>query len=149
MTGGGLMQLVAYGAQDVYLTANPQVTFFKQLYRRHSNFAMESIEQSFNGVANFQRRVQCTISRNGDLIHRMYLQVTLPAVDLNDPSVSDSSGDQFRWLNWVGHNLIQSVYIEIGGQQIDKHYGDWLHIWNELTRTAGKTVVRTRAVPQF
>jgi len=132
------MQLVAYGAQDVYLTANPQVTFFKQLYRRHSNFAMESIEQSFNGVANFQRRVQCTISRNGDLIHRMYLQVTLPAVDLNDPSVSDSSGDQFRWLNWVGHNLIQSVYIEIGGQQIDKHYGDWLHIWNELTRTAGK-----------
>jgi hypothetical protein len=138
MTGGGLMQLVAYGAQDVYLTANPQVTFFKQLYRRHSNFAMESIEQSFNGVANFQRRVQCTISRNGDLIHRMYLQVTLPAVDLNDPSVSDSSGDQFRWLNWVGHNLIQNVYIEIGGQQIDKHYGDWLHIWNELTRTAGK-----------
>jgi len=132
------MQLVAYGAQDVYLTANPQVTFFKQLYRRHSNFAMESIEQSFNGVANFQRRVQCTISRNGDLIHRMYLQVTLPAVDLNDPSVSDSSGDQFRWLNWVGHNLIQNVYIEIGGQQIDKHYGDWLHIWNELTRTAGK-----------
>jgi hypothetical protein len=84
MTGGGLMQLVAYGAQDVYLTANPQVTFFKQLYRRHSNFAMESIEQSFNGVANFQRRVQCTVSRNGDLIHRMYLQVTLPAVDLND-----------------------------------------------------------------
>jgi hypothetical protein len=132
------MQLVAYGAQDVYLTANPQVTFFKQLYRRHSNFAMESIEQTFNGVANFQRRVQCTISRNGDLIHRMYLQVTLPAVDLNDPSVSDSSGDQFRWLNWVGHNLIQDVYIEIGGQQIDKHYGDWLHIWNELTQKAGK-----------
>ena len=138
MTSGGLMQLVAYGAQDVYLTANPQVTFFKQLYRRHSNFAMESIEQTFNGVANFQRRVQCTISRNGDLIHRMYLQVTLPAVDLNDPSISDSSGDQFRWLNWVGHNLIQDVYIEIGGQQIDKHYGDWLHIWNELTQKAGK-----------
>ena len=138
MTSGGLMQLVAYGAQDVYLTANPQVTFFKQLYRRHSNFAMESIEQTFNGVANFQRRVQCTISRNGDLIHRMYLQVTLPSVDLNDPSVSDSSGDQFRWLNWVGHNLIQDVYIEIGGQQIDKHYGDWLHIWNELTQKAGK-----------
>ena len=138
MTQGGLMQLVAYGAQDVYLTANPQVTFFKQLYRRHSNFAMESIEQVFNGVANFGRKVQCVIARNGDLIHRMYLQVTLPSVDLNDPSVSDASGDQFRWLNWVGHNLINNVYIEIGGTQIDKHYGDWLHIWNELTRTAGK-----------
>jgi len=132
------MQLVAYGAQDVYLTANPQVTFFKQLYRRHSNFAMESIEQVFNGVANFGRRVQCVIARNGDLIHRMYLQLTLPSVDLNDPSVSDSSGDQFRWLNWVGHNIINNVYIEVGGQQIDKHYGDWLHIWNELTRPAGK-----------
>jgi hypothetical protein len=140
MPQGGLIQLVAYGAQDVYLTANPQVTFFKQLYRRYSNFAMESIEQTFNGVANFGKKVQCIIARNGDLIHRMYLQVTLPSVDLNDPSVSlpDASGDQFRWLNWVGHNLINNVYIEIGGTQIDKHYGDWLHIWNELTRTAGK-----------
>jgi len=138
MVQGGLMQLVAYGAQDVYLTANPQVTFFKQLYRRHSNFAMESIEQVFNGVANFGKRVQCVVARNGDLIHRMYLQVTLPSVDLNDSAISDSSGDQFRWLNWVGHNLINNIYIEIGGQQMDKHYGDWLHIWNELTRPAGK-----------
>jgi len=138
MVQGGIMQLVAYGAQDVYLTANPQVTFFKQLYRRHSNFAMESIEQVFNGVANFGKRVQCVIARNGDLIHRMYLQITLPSVDLNNPTVSDSSGDQFRWLNWVGHNIINNVYIEVGGQQIDKHYGDWLHIWNELTRPAGK-----------
>jgi hypothetical protein len=136
MTQGGLMQLVAYGAQDVYLTANPQVTFFKQLYRRHSNFAMESIEQAFNGVANFGKKVQCVISRNGDLIHRIYLQVTLPSVDLN--VIGTQAGDQFRWLNWVGHNLINNVYIEIGGQQMDKHYGDWLHIWNELTRPAGK-----------
>ena len=132
---GGLMQLVAYGAQDVYLTSNPQVTFFKQLYRRHSNFSMESIEQTFNGVANFGKRVTCTISRNGDLIHRAYLQVTLPQVSLTS---SDPSGAQFRWLNWVGHNLISYVEIEIGGQKIDKHYGDWLHIWNELTRPAGK-----------
>ena len=130
------MQLVAYGAQDVYLTANPQVTFFKQLYRRYSNFAMESIEQVFNGVSNFGQRSQCVISRQGDLIHRMYLQITLPSVDLN--TISDASGDQFRWLNWVGHNIINNVYIEVGGQQMDKHYGDWLHIWNELTRPAGK-----------
>jgi hypothetical protein len=135
MTGGGLMQLVAYGAQDVYLTANPQVTFFKQLYRRHSNFSMEAIEQTFNGVANFGKRVTCTISRNGDLIHRVYLQATLPQVELED---LDGSGAEFRWLNWVGHNLIKNIEVEIGGQRIDKHYGDWLHIWNELTRPAGK-----------
>lgn len=132
------MQLVAYGAQDVYLTANPQVTFFKQIYRRHSNFAMESLEQAFSGVANFGKRVECNITRSGDLAHRMVLEVTLPSVDLNDPSVSDSSGDQFRWLNWVGHNIINSIEIQVGANKIDRHYGEWLHIWNELTCPPGK-----------
>ena len=135
MGGGGLMQLVAYGAQDIYLTGNPQITFFKVVYRRHTNFAMESIEQTFNGTANFGKRVTCTISRNGDLIHRIYLQATLPRVQL---ASTDGSGAQFRWLNYVGHNLINSVELEIGGQRIDKHYGDWLQIWNELTQEAGK-----------
>ena len=79
--GGGLMQLVAYGAQDVYLTGNPQITFWKVTYRRHTNFAMESIEQTFNGQADFGRRVTCTISRNGDLAYRTYLQVTLPEIN--------------------------------------------------------------------
>ena len=136
MTGGGLMQLVAYGAQDVYLTGNPQITFFKVIYRRHTNFAMESIENPFNGAPNFGKKVTCTIQRNGDLIHRIYLQATLPQVQLN--AATDGSGGQFRWLNWVGENLINYVELEIGGQRIDKHYGDWLHIWNELTQESGK-----------
>ena len=135
MTGGGLMQLVAYGAQDVYLTGNPQITFFKVVYRRHTNFAMESIENPFNGAPNWGKKVTCTIQRNGDLIYRMYLQATLPQVTLLS---TDGSGAQFRWLNWVGHLLIKSVELEIGGQRIDKHYGDWLHIWNELTQEPGK-----------
>ena len=101
MTGGGLMQLVAYGAQDVYLTGNPQITFFKVVYRRHTNFAMEAIENPWNGAPNFGKQVTCTIQRNGDLIYRMYLQATLPSVSL---LASDGSGAQFRWLNWVGHN---------------------------------------------
>merc|ERR1711990_900657 len=129
--GGGLMQLVAYGAQDIYLTGNPQITFFKVVYRRHTNFSMESIEQTFNGTADFGRKVVCTVSRNGDLVHRVYLQVTLPAVTSQD-------NDHFRWVNWVGHALVKNVEVEIGGQRIDKHYGDWLHIWNELTQTASK-----------
>jgi len=136
------MQLVAYGAQDVYLTANPQVTFFKQLYRRHSNFAMESIEQTFNGVANFGKRVQCTISRNGDLISRVYLQATLPSVDvssiLGTSLTTDTSATTFSWVENVGQALISYVELEIGGQLIDKHYGDWLYIWNELTLPVGK-----------
>lgn len=129
--GGGLMQLVAYGAQDIYLTGNPQITFFKVVYRRHTNFSMESIEQTFNGSADFGKKVTCTISRNGDLMFRTYLQVTLPEITL------DASSDKFRWLNWLGHVLIRYVELEIGGQRIDKHYGDWLHIWNELSQTPG------------
>jgi hypothetical protein len=128
--GGGLMQLVAYGAQDIYLTGNPQITFFKVVYRRHTNFSMEAIEQTFNGSADFGKRVTCTISRNGDLMHRVYLQVTVPQVTL-------SSGEKFRWLNWLGHILIKYAEVEIGGQRIDKHYGDWMHIWNELSQTPG------------
>jgi hypothetical protein len=96
---------------------------------------MESIENPFNGNPRFGNQVTCTIQRNGDLIHRMYLQATLPAVTLQS---SDGSGAQFRWLNWVGHNLVDWVELQIGGQRIDKHYGDWLHIWNELTQEAGK-----------
>ena len=112
MTGGGLMQLVAHGAQDIYLTGNPQITFFKVNHRRHTNFAMESIENPFNGAPNFSKKVTCTIQRNGDLIYRMYLQATLPKVTV-------SGSEQFRWLNWVGHNLIKSVELEIGGQRIN------------------------------
>lgn len=127
---GGLMQLVAYGAQDVYLTGNPQITFWKVTYRRHTNFAMESIEQTFNGQADFGRRVTCTISRNGDLAYRTYLQITLPEINQNH---STSSSLYARWLDFPGEQLISQVEVEIGGQRIDRQYGDWMHIWNQLT----------------
>ena len=133
--GGGLMQLVAYGAQDVYLTGNPQITFWKVTYRRHTNFAMESIEQTFNGQADFGRRVQCTISRNGDLAYRTYLQVTLPEINQSDaPGNSDDC--LARWLDCPGEQMISMVEVEIGGQRIDRQYGDWMHIWNQLTLTS-------------
>ncbi len=123
---GGLMQLVAYGAQDVYLTGNPQITFWKVTYRRHTNFAMESIEQTFNGQADFGRRVTCTVSRNGDLAYRTYLQVTLP-------EVGQDVAKHARWLDFPGEQLISQVEVEIGGQRIDRQYGDWMHIWCQLT----------------
>jgi hypothetical protein len=126
--GGGLMQLVAYGAQDIYLTGNPQITFFKVVYRRHTNFAVESIEQTFNGTADFNKRVTATISRNGDLIQQMYLEVVLPAT-----TVSTST-----WTYGVGNALVSQAEIEIGGQLIDRQYGDWMNIWTELTIPAGK-----------
>ena len=133
--GGGLMQLVAYGAQDVYLTGNPQITFWKVTYRRYTNFAMESIEQTFNGQADFGRRVTCTISRNGDLAYRTYLQVTLPEINQQMHNSEDSSV-YARWLDFPGHQLISQVEVEIGGQRIDRQYGDWMHIWTQLTLSA-------------
>jgi hypothetical protein len=133
--GGGLMQLVAYGAQDVYLTGNPQITFWKVSYRRYTNFAMESIEQTFNGQADFGRRVTCTISRNGDLAYRTYLQVTLPEINQGMKGSSDD-GVYARWLDFPGEQLIAQVEVEIGGQRIDRQYGDWMHIWNQLTLTS-------------
>ena len=155
--GGGLMQLVAYGAQDIYLTGNPQITFFKVVYRRHTNFSMESIEQTFNGTATACSRVTATISRNGDLVHKMYIRVVnghinsdcdcssksivvgscagptcpIPVVPDSRYGVDDTSV--------CANDIIDSIEIEIGGQKIDKHYGDWLNIWTELTTPASKS----------
>ncbi len=129
--GGGLMQLVAYGAQDIYLTGNPQITFFKVVYRRHTNFSVESIEQTFNGTPNFGKKASATISRNGDLIHRVMLQITLEQVN---PATAN---DHIRWCNWIGEKIIRYVEVEIGGQRIDRHYGEWLHIWSQLTMPSG------------
>lgn len=123
---GGLLQLVAYGSQDVYLSGNPQITFFKVVYRRHTNFAIEAIEQTFNGTVDFGKRVSCTISRNGDLIHKMYLQVDIPAT---------SGGTNFAWVNYLGETMIKEYEISVGGTRIDRQYGQWLHIWGELTLT--------------
>ena len=131
--GGGLLQLVAYGAQDVYLTGNPQITFFKVVYRRHTNFAIESIVQTFNGEAQYGNTITCTVSRNGDLINRAYVELTIPALEWDG---RDSK--KLAYVNYLGLRLLKNVVIEIGGQQIDKHYSEWMYIWNELSLPIGK-----------
>ena len=120
------MQLVAYGAQDVYLTGNPQISFFKVAYRRHTNFAMEAIEQTFNGNPQLGNRVTATINRNGDLITNMWLEVEFK---------EDTTANV---VNSLGHAMIEYIELEIGGQRIDKHYGEWFEIWSELTMSEEK-----------
>ena len=120
--GGGLMQLVAYGAQDIYLTGNPQITFWKVVYRRCTNFAIESVEQTFMGNAKPGSRATATISRNGDLVSNCVLQI--------DANQEDANG---AYTDGGMHALVESVEVEIGGQKIDKHYSAWLQIWNELS----------------
>jgi len=137
--GGGLMQLVAYGAQDFYLTGNPQITFFKVVYRRHTNFACESIEQTFNGQTNWNSRAVCNIQRSGDLITKMYLQVRLNGYNTQelssyDPTNLTAATTEWAWISRLGHYMLNDVIMEIGGTQIDKLYGDWLNVWYELAR---------------
>ena len=136
--GGGLIQLVAYGSQDMYLTGNPQITFFKSVYRRHTNFSIESINQTLTGTADFGGSLKAILSRAGDLIHKMYVEITLPSIDLVD-GLQSSNAVAFRWLNWIGHILLKEIKITIGGQEIDKQSGEWLHIWNELTQKREKS----------
>ena len=113
------MQLVAYGAQDIYLTGNPQITFFKVVYRRHTNFSMETIEQTINGVPSFGGNSTVTISRNGDLVHKVY--------------VTNSDAGVLQ-----GSQLVSEVELEIGGQRIDKHTREWLQVWSELSTPESK-----------
>jgi len=138
---GGLMQLVAYGAQDVYLTGNPEVTFFQAKYKRHTNFAMENIEQTVNGTAAPGGRVSVTVARNGDLVGDMYLELVSAAADS-------------KTACWVAERAINNVELSIGGQRVDKHYQKWWRLYSELhldeakkatygkmtTANAGKTV---------
>ena len=128
--GGGLLQLVAYGAQDVYLTGNPQITFFKVVYRRHTNFAIEAIQQTASGSNSLGSRATYQITRNGDLIHRVYFYGKLKN--------TGATSKKIALVPNVGQKLLKTVELEIGGQRIDKHYSEWLYIWNELSLPYGK-----------
>ena len=120
--GGGLMQLVAYGAQDIYLTGNPQITFFKVVYRRHTNFAMECVEQTLNGSTTAGSTVTATVSRNGDLVGKMYV------TSVGSQTTTNGSG------------IVATAEVEIGGQRIDKQTAEWMQIWNELSTPESKAV---------
>ena len=147
------MQLVSYGAQDIYISGNPQITFWKVLYKRHTNFAVEAIEVTFNGQADFNKRVTAVINRNADLMYKTYVQVVLPQIDLQATSgtfgtnvTAASAG--FRWLSYIGHRLIKQVEVEIGGQRIDRQYGDWMQIWTQLSTDAGTVAALDAIVGQ-
>ena len=135
--GGGLMQLVAYGAQDIYLTGNPQITFFKVVYRRHTNFSMECIKQTLSGSLGASQTQTATISRNGDLVGRLICEI------------SDFTGDD---VDNVGAVALKEVEVEIGGQRIDRLYNHWLETWAELTEpnsSAAVGAINTSAGTKF
>ena len=125
--GGGLLQLLAVGVQDIYIIGNPQITFFKTIFKKHTHFAIEATQQSIDGRPDFGQQIEVTIDRKGDLIKDIILEILLPALPTG-----------YFWTNGIGNVLVQQVDLEIGGQLIDRHYSEWLDIWNQLTINASK-----------
>ena len=125
--GGGLLQLVAVGIQDIYLIGNPQITFFKNVYKKYTNFTIESMQQPIDGRTDFGQQIEITIQRKGDLIKDIILDILLPILPAG-----------YYWTNSIGNVLIKQVDLEIGGQLIDRHYSEWLDIWNQLTLSEGQ-----------
>jgi hypothetical protein len=133
MPNSSLLQLVARGRQDAYLTNNPQFTFFKHVYRRYTPFAIESIPIEFDGTADFGRRISVVVPRKAELLWSLFLEINLPAIPVNPLDQTPR-----YWANDIGHAMIQDVSIEIGEKEIDKHTGEWLQIWSELTMPSEK-----------
>jgi hypothetical protein len=125
---GALMQIASYGIENLYFTNDPQITFFKIVYKRHTNFSIESIPQFFNIQPDFSNKVSCILSKNADLINKIYVVVKLPNI-YNLPS-----NIKIKWVEHLGYVLLKNIELEIGGHLIDKHYSDWLFIWNELNK---------------
>ena len=119
--GGGLMQLVAYGAQDVYLTGQPQITFFKALYKRHTNFAMENVEQTIDGAPVANGKSMVTIERQGDLVQQIYLEFD-----------ADVHNAELSVIPWLAEDAVADIELTIGGQKIDKQYARWWRIYSEM-----------------
>ncbi len=130
--GAGIVLLVAIGFQDLFLTNDPQVTFFKILYRRHTNFSVESVSQYFNtNKIEFGQKISCTLSRTADLVNKIYFVMDIPAI----PANLVDKRFRFSWVRRIGYAILKLIEIDIGGQNIDRQFGDWLNIWNEVSET--------------
>jgi len=143
--GGGLLQLVAYGAQDAYISGNPHITFWKVLFKRHTNFAMEAFRVNFTGAPHYGQRLVATVNRNADLIFKTYVQVTLPdTLSLTKTVNGVTSSAPVLWTadtnRRLGYALLKKIELEIGGQIIDTHYGEWLFLWENLASPFDESV---------
>jgi hypothetical protein len=134
---GGLLQLVAYGAQDAYISGNPQITFWKSLYKRHTNFAMEPFRINFNGQPSWSTKQTAIVGRHADLLFSTYVEVQMDHLEIggatlnmwNDGVLSRS----VPGIGGLGYNLIEYAELDVGGQIIDRQYGEFMYLWTSLT----------------
>ena len=141
---GGLLQLVALGAENIYLTGNPQITYFKVVYRRYTNFSMEDFTLFFDGqpmISSSETTFKCTIPRHGDLLYKTYIVFDIPDIYVNatktDSGQTSTSGieteiKKFKWIKNIGTNIIKNISISIGNQEIDNHSGEFIYLWHEM-----------------
>ena len=126
---GGLIQLVSVGFEDLYLNADPEITFFKMVYKRYTNFSQEPVIQLFNTSPDFGKRISCTLAKTADLISNIYVFIKIPSI----PKLNEDNVDKFKWSKKLGFALINYIELEINGQLIDKLCGNWMNIWSILT----------------
>ena len=133
---GGEVQLVAYGEENMFLNDDPQITFFKIIYRRYTNFSIETIEQNFNNNLDFGKKFSIELSKIGDLIHKMWLVIELPNIPiLYDINNTVDKRLRFAWARKIAYALVNYIEIEIGGTIIDRQWGEWMNVLNELNIT--------------
>ena len=135
----GLLLLVSVGKENLYLSAQPEITFFKISYKRHTNYSIEPTPQYFKTTPDFGRRCTVNISKNADLLGSAYLYVELPTIPLESHSTLPRGIKQFAWDEKIGIALINFIELEIGGIIVDRHYSDWINIWHELSKSYGNT----------
>ena len=135
--GLGLLLLVSVGKENLYLSAQPEITFFKIAYRRYTNYSIEPTPQYFKTTPDFGRRCTVNIGKNADMLGASYLYVELPDIQMENFASSSSQIKKFAWVEKLGCALVNFVEVEIGGSIVDRHYGDWINIWNELTTSMG------------
>ena len=136
--GGALLELLAIGEQDVKLIGNPQFTYFKTVYMTHTNFSIQSIPQYFRENPDFGKKMVCIIDKSADLLHQIFLDLELPALQSN-----------VSWINGIGNHIIKNVSVEIGGITICTMTGEYLDIFSELTTDESKKGVYYKMIGKY
>jgi hypothetical protein len=147
MPQAGLLELVAHGVQDIFLIGNPQITFFKVVYKRHTNFSMESYQLSYDATPTWDNKTTFSITHYADLMHTMILETDLPqlySITTSDPLWGGLASDfnigkgDISWVNNTGHALVSYYDLTIGKQRIDRQYSEWMEIWTQLSQSESK-----------
>ena len=125
--------ILAASADNSFFNKNPEITFFKSVFKRHTNFAIETLPVYFNNTPDFGCKLTAIISSNADLLSKLNLHIELPSLNVSNHTSLPYGKKKIKWSNKIGLVLLSYVDLEIGGVVIDRLYSDWLNIWYELT----------------